>query len=235
MIVIPGVPGFAGDLREDAAAGTRAIMDYQYKSINRGEHSIFGQISKAGFDPHQYVFVFNLRSYDRLNKTPALKKQEEASGVQYEEVMRANAEELMAGGNKAVQKDTTESDEDTKEEQISEEERKELADKKRRFEEKRADVGLAGDKEPNSVDSIAKNAMLGERKVSEEPWDDGDMEQETENFVQEELYIHAKLLIVDDRIAICGSSNINDRVSFILEIQMVSSNLFLVTTWIPRL
>lgn len=26
-------------------------MDYQYKSINRGEHSIYGQISAQGVDP----------------------------------------------------------------------------------------------------------------------------------------------------------------------------------------
>lgn len=51
IIVIPSIPGFAGDLRQDAAIGTRAIMDYQYKSIHRGEHSIMGQIAKAGVDP----------------------------------------------------------------------------------------------------------------------------------------------------------------------------------------
>ena len=51
IIVIPAIPGFAGDLRSDAATGTRAIMDYQYKSIHRGEHSIFGQIKKEGVDP----------------------------------------------------------------------------------------------------------------------------------------------------------------------------------------
>ncbi|PNS16800.1 Phospholipase D1 [Sphaceloma murrayae] len=211
LIVIPGVPGFAGDLRDDAAMGTRAIMDYQYKSINRGEHSIYGRIKAAGFDPQQYVFVFNLRSYDRLNKTPALKRQEEAAGVTYEEVQRANAEELMSGGNKAVQKGTTESDEDIKEETMDEEERKELAAKKQRFENKAEDVGLGNGKEPKSADSIAKSAMLGEIKPSEEHWDHDDPEQETENFVQEELYIHAKLLIVDDKTVICGSSNINDR------------------------
>ena len=37
IIVIPAIPGFAGDLRDNAAADTRAIMDYQYKSINRAE------------------------------------------------------------------------------------------------------------------------------------------------------------------------------------------------------
>lgn len=51
IIVIPAIPGFAGDLRDNAATGTRAIMDYQYKSICRGEHSIFGQIEKEGVDP----------------------------------------------------------------------------------------------------------------------------------------------------------------------------------------
>ena len=47
IILIPAIPGFAGDLREDAAMGTRAIMDYQYKSINRGEHSIYGRVKAA--------------------------------------------------------------------------------------------------------------------------------------------------------------------------------------------
>jgi phospholipase D1/2 len=66
IIVIPAIPGFAGD---DAAIGTRAIMDYQHKSIRRGEHSIMGQIAKAGIDLLQYIFLFNLRAYDRLNHT----------------------------------------------------------------------------------------------------------------------------------------------------------------------
>jgi phospholipase D1/2 len=48
IILIPAIPGFAGDLREDAATGTRAIMDYQYKCICRGEHSIFGRLDAQG-------------------------------------------------------------------------------------------------------------------------------------------------------------------------------------------
>lgn len=51
MVVIPSIPGFAGDLRESAAAGTRAIMDYQYKSILRGSNSIFEQVRAQGVDP----------------------------------------------------------------------------------------------------------------------------------------------------------------------------------------
>ncbi|KAF9931197.1 hypothetical protein FBU30_010640 [Linnemannia zychae] len=37
------------------------------------------------------------------------------------------------------------------------------------------------------------------------------VDNEVENFVTEQLYIHSKLMIVDDRIIICGSANINDR------------------------
>ncbi|KAG0296090.1 hypothetical protein BGZ98_001121, partial [Dissophora globulifera] len=36
-------------------------------------------------------------------------------------------------------------------------------------------------------------------------------ENEVDNFVTEQLYIHSKLMIVDDRIIIIGSANINDR------------------------
>lgn len=203
-------------------------MDYQYKSINRGEHSIFGQVKAAGFDPAQYIFVFNLRSYDRLNKTPAMKKQEEESGVSYQEVQRANAEEVMSSGVHGVSGDSSSSEGEG--DDSGDEEKQRLADRKRRFEAKRAKVGLGeeggnrnNEKNIPSVDTIAKNAMLGEKKVSEEEWDHGDLESEKENFVQEELYIHGKVLIVDDSIALCGSSNINDRVSMLSLGNSVSS------------
>ena len=57
IAIIPAIPGFAGDLRDDAAMGTRAIMDYQYKSICRGEHSIFEQIRAQGVNPEDHIFL----------------------------------------------------------------------------------------------------------------------------------------------------------------------------------
>ncbi len=207
IIILPAIPGFAGDLRDDAAKGTRAIMDYQYKSILRGEHSICGQIQAAGIDPKNHIFVFNLRSYDRLNKTPAISKQEEESGVNYRDVQRAEAEEIMSSGIHGAENDSSSSEGEADE--SGDEAKEQLMDKKRRFESKR-ERSRKG--KVDSVDSIAKDAMLNGGKVSDEAWE-GDPEAEKENIVQEELYIHAKVLIVDDRIVICGSSNINDRVS----------------------
>ncbi|KAK8207213.1 hypothetical protein HDK77DRAFT_54522 [Phyllosticta capitalensis] len=211
IIVIPAIPGFAGDLRSDAATGTRAIMDYQYKSINRGEHSIKEQIRKQGVNPDDHVFCFNLRSYDRLNTTPAMRKQEEQSGVKYQDVQRANAEEIMASGITGAKGDS--SSEGGYDSDADDEERKIMAERKRKFEEKREAAGLRSDGEDHiiSVDSIAHHALQDGGTVAEEPWDPEDPDSEKANFVQEELYIHGKVCIVDDKIVLCGSSNINDR------------------------
>ena len=209
IIIIPAIPGFAGDLRDDAAKGTRAIMDYQYKSINRGEHSIFGQIRKEGIDPTKYIFCFNLRSYDRLNKSKAIQEQEEKSGVKYQDVQKAEAEEIMGGSMPTSTEKSKNKNKGT-----GDEEREKLLDMKRRFEDKKADVGLLEEDARYDADTISHTAMLNGKKVADVPFE-GDAEFEKGNFVQEELYIHGKLLIVDDMTVICGSSNINDRVSFL--------------------
>ncbi|XXG95125.1 hypothetical protein Hte_001385 [Hypoxylon texense] len=207
IIVIPAIPGFAGDLRDDAATGTRAIMDYQYKSICRGEHSIFEQIRAQGVDPRNHVFLFNLRSYDRLNKTPAVAKQEEASGVKYQEVQRAEAEEVMGEGIHGTE--DVEGERDThmgkKEEQKEIDENTKSNEAKRRFEAARQEG-----QGTTSASSVAHHAMANTGSLSDELWE-GEPQEEIDNWIQEELYIHAKLLIVDDSVVICGSSNLNDR------------------------
>jgi phospholipase D1/2 len=217
ILVIPAIPGFAGDLREDAAKGTRAIMDYQYKSINRGEHSIKERIRAQGVDPDNHIFVFNLRSYDRLNTTPQMKEQEEKSGVKYQEVQRAQAEEIMGAGihgDEGSPEDKNPGQADNGPDNSGNTKSQSIVDQKRKFEAQREAVGLQdgqNNQKQVSADSIAKDAMLGQNKVSEESWAPNAPELEWENFIQEELYIHAKVMIVDDKIAICGSSNINDR------------------------
>jgi phosphatidylserine/phosphatidylglycerophosphate/cardiolipin synthase-like enzyme len=59
------------------------------------------------------------------------------------------------------------------------------------------------------------------QSVNHEPWvndtlnhaprSESDEKQEVSDYVTEELYIHAKLLIADDRVVIMGSANLNDR------------------------
>ena len=212
IILIPAIPGFAGDLREDAAMGTRAIMDYQFKSIHRGKHSIKERIRAEGVNPDNHIFVFNLRSYDRLNKTPAMVKQEEKSGVKYQDVQRAEAEEIMGEGVHGAS-DPTEKHDDR--DDAGDEEKERMVDQKRKFEASRGEAGVKDGRKSTTESSISQTAMLNGGKVSDLKWE-GDPEQEKENFVQEELYIHGKVLIVDDKIVICGSSNINDRVNIFI-------------------
>jgi phospholipase D1/2 len=211
IIIIPAVPGFAGDLRDDAAAGTRAIMDYQYKSICRGEHSIFEQVKKQDVDPTKHIFFFNLRSYDRLNKTPAIVETEKKTGINYRDVQRAEAEELMPEGiHGTLDPNHNERDEHMgglkqQEKGAEAETVKKAKSAKEIFEQARPDEKVV------TSTSVAHHAMSGQGSILEEKWNEDDPESEVQNWIQEELYIHSKLLIVDDRIVVCGSSNLNDR------------------------
>jgi phospholipase D1/2 len=67
------------------------------------------------------------------------------------------------------------------------------------------------DANPKAAYSVAHHAMAHTGELTNETWDDKTLDTEVENWIQEELYIHSKLLIVDDRIVVCGSSNLNDR------------------------
>ena len=223
ILMIPAIPGFAGDLRDNAAMGTRAIMDYQYKSIHRGPHSIFEQIKSQGIDPKNYIFIFNLRSFDRLNKTPAMEKMEEKSGVKYQDVQRAEAEEIMGDGVHGTK---------GKKGKKEEEDKQKYFDARDKFEAQRESAG-AQMENPVSKDSIADTAMLNGEPATKLAWE-GDLEEEKGNFVQEELYIHGKALIADDRVVICGSSNINDRVGSVISLDTYAKLMIIVATWLPR-
>ena len=50
VVVIPEVPGFAGNISDQSAI--KIIMAAQYLTMNRGGHSIYEEIRKAGYDPY---------------------------------------------------------------------------------------------------------------------------------------------------------------------------------------
>ena len=59
-------------------------------------------------------------------------------------------------------------------------------------------------------DTVSSCYMLGGQDIRTVPWS-GPPEAELDAFVSEELYIHSKVMIVDDQTVICGSANLNDR------------------------
>jgi phospholipase D1/2 len=60
------------------------------------------------------------------------------------------------------------------------------------------------------VDSVSHHVLQGRRSLLDEPWI-GTEEEELNCYVSEVLYIHTKVMIVDDRRVIMGSANLNDR------------------------
>ncbi|KAI9729564.1 MAG: hypothetical protein M1834_006760 [Cirrosporium novae-zelandiae] len=341
IINIPAVPAFAGDLRSDDALSTRAIMEFQYNSINRGHgQSIMERISEEGIDPSEYLRFYNLRNYDRINASGAMRDAEQKSGVSYGEAQEQYDKKFGGvyeeeGGLRSYNPPPPEGfDRDDRrgprhegreghgprggyerEEEYGErpghrerpeygerpgygereghgprggydedrgfgerprhEERSEYGERghgprggyereeeygERRGHEERPGHGRReeygereeyggreeygrrqersqerGQREERGQndrydqyqrgakkigdhqglgsgrwDSVASCYMLGGEDIRNVPWEGGEMD-EIDAFVSEELYIHSKLLIADDRVVICGSANLNDR------------------------
>ncbi|KAK4948015.1 hypothetical protein LTR10_013069 [Elasticomyces elasticus] len=192
MVVIPAVPAFAGDLRADSSLGTRAIMEFQYNSINRGGHSIMEKIAQAGYNPMDYIRFYNLRNYDRINTGNAMRQAEQASGVSYEDARKQHGDIVGAGygtygGTGAYQPSQ--------------------APQYQQYQTAAQNVTQSSG---SRWDTVSECYMLGGQDIRTVPWD-GPAEAELDAFVSEELYIHTKCLIADDHFVICGSANLNDR------------------------
>ncbi|KAI1877539.1 hypothetical protein JX265_003547 [Neoarthrinium moseri] len=192
IVLMPAVPAFAGDLHADGALGTRAIMEFQYNSINRGGHSIMEALRQQGVeDPRRYITFYNLRNYDRINTSETMGRAEGESGVPYEEARRDFDDRVGAGNYPYGERE----------------------------EGRRDDYGgnqyeryqRAAESAPDQTwDTISACYMDGGAELNRLPWQ-GSPESEIDAYVSEELYIHSKVLIADDKLVICGSANLNDR------------------------
>ena len=172
IVVIPAVPGFAGDLRDDASLGTRAIMEFQYNSINRGGHSIMEMIAKEGYDPTDYIRFYNLRNYDRINVSGSMLRAEKKSGVDYEDARYEHdaAVELPA--------------EDRGPQHAGRQHYQQYQQTTKILNNAQGDTG--------EWDSVSDCYMLGGRDIRDVPWENGNV-PEIQAFVSEELYIHSKV------------------------------------------
>lgn len=182
IVIIPAVPGFAGDLKDDASLGTRAIMEFQYNSINRGGHSIMELVANAGFDPTEYIRFYNLRNYDRINSGAAIRNVEQSSGVsfsvaqqQYNDAIELPAD-YSSRGDDGQNRDFTMNRQDYNQYQQSAH-------------------GMSEQQRLNSArwDTVCDCYMLGGPDIRSVPWENGSA-SEMNAFVSEELYVHSKVL-----------------------------------------
>ncbi|KAI0628314.1 phospholipase D/nuclease [Trametes polyzona] len=223
VVVIPEVPGFAGQVKDETSVKT--IMAAQYRTMNRGGHSIYEEVRKAGFEPTDYIRFYHLRAYDRINAPwgSFIHQIEEKSGIPYHQLTvalsrlwvghrenpddpkevsvsiptgRALAEQSTSGAKPELKTETYPLPE-------SVEEAQEVVDRWiRAAQEVRSDEDVA--------DNVVQHMLHDRTSLLDEKWL-GTEEEERNAYVSELLYIHSKLMIVDDKRVIMGSANLNDR------------------------
>lgn len=179
IVVMPSVPAFAGDLHDDETLGTRAIMEFQYNSINRGGNSIMELIAKEGFNPMEYIRFYNLRNYDRINCGNIMAAAQQQSGVSYGDASHQYDQHATAPAANYGQQGATRSafDPTAPFDQYQHAAQHAPADK------------IAG---ARRWDSVSSCYMLGGEDIRNVPWN-GHPDAEIDAFVSEELYIHSKV------------------------------------------
>lgn len=221
FVLMPLMPAFPADLSTKDAATARLVMHYQYMSICRGPTSIVERLKATGIDPDEYIRFYSLRSFDRINRSKLEALLVKAAGYSDETEQQLDNIEGHAGeeveiihraGDPDFARDTQgdfDVDEEVEYGRVPDE------DDVRRYREK-----LEEEEDNIASDSIAKDALEG-ADLEDEPWvndtktsrprDAAAEREEASDYVTEELYIHAKLLIADDKTVIMGSANLNDR------------------------
>jgi len=178
-------------------------MYYQYISICSGQKSILEKLKALNINPDEYIKFYSLRSYDRINRPMV------------EEMMARNAGFTPHKDGVPIQQHDVEAT------RVSNKPPPPAGfvspDELERHRHQYQDQG-----HHIANDTIAPDAMSNHyNSVRDEPWvndtnesaprDEAAERQEVSDYVTEELYIHAKLLIADDRVVIMGSANLNDR------------------------
>lgn len=157
------------------------------------------KIAQQGVDPMQYLRFYNLRNYDRLNSSNAMAQVEHKAGIDYDDARMAYDQkygqtvDTQQYGQEYAQVDG-----------------KDAYNRYQQAAQEVHDQAGSGGAPTGKWDSVASCYMLGGEDIRNVPWD-GDAQSELDAFVSEELYIHSKILIADDRVVICGSANLNDR------------------------
>lgn len=72
VIVIPLVPGFQNTVDQQDGTSVRLIMQCQFRSICRGDASIFGRVRAQGIEPEEYIQFYSLRSWGKIGPSKQL-------------------------------------------------------------------------------------------------------------------------------------------------------------------
>ncbi|XP_059080712.1 phospholipase D2-like isoform X2 [Tigriopus californicus] len=70
FLLLPLLPAFEGKIGSATGHALRAILHYEYASLNRGDYSICRELEKRGIDHSQYISFSSLRTHGELLGTP---------------------------------------------------------------------------------------------------------------------------------------------------------------------
>ncbi|CEP13720.1 hypothetical protein [Parasitella parasitica] len=195
FVLMPLMPAFPAELSTKDAATARLVMYYQYVSICSGQKSILEKLKALNINPDEYIRFYSLRSYDRINKR------------MIEEMLARDAGFTPHKDGIPLKQHEVETT------QVGHSHKP---------------MPPAGFVSPDELERhrhqhhhATDTVNNPQRIVRDEPWvsnihqtaprDEASEKEEVSEYVTEELYIHAKLLIADDRVVIMGSANLNDR------------------------
>ncbi|KAL6734241.1 hypothetical protein Aduo_004802 [Ancylostoma duodenale] len=65
-IMIPLMPGFEGNVGAPGGSSLQAVLHWTYQSLSRGPNSLFERLKAVVPNPHEYISVGSLRTYDIL-------------------------------------------------------------------------------------------------------------------------------------------------------------------------
>ncbi|KAL9577285.1 MAG: hypothetical protein Q9212_006465 [Teloschistes hypoglaucus] len=72
VVLIPLMPGFQNTVDSQDGTSVRLIMQCQFRSICRGESSIFGRLHAQGIEPEDYIQFYGLRSWGKIGPNKQL-------------------------------------------------------------------------------------------------------------------------------------------------------------------
>ncbi|KAG2210594.1 hypothetical protein INT47_002536 [Mucor saturninus] len=190
-VLIPLVPAFEGDLASSESSSARTVMHFQYVTISRGGASIIEKLKELGIDADDYISWFSLRNFGKIKvpkftaqRTPTTPKAATTSSTGLQ-----NDSGTVFGDEAAIKNPFDEND-------LSR---------------------LATNTSTTSNASSIPNTLYPEppqsrRGSSTSTSAESNLaDDDRYDYVSELLYLHDKLMIVDDRIVLMGSANINDR------------------------
>lgn len=169
-------------------------MHFQYVTISRGGSSIIEKLKEYGIDADQYISWFSLRNYGKIK----INKPQAASSTQ----PPTNDSGSVFGDEAAVK--------DPFEDNTHNHLHPHLHLHKLHTNESTTSTATANSV-PGIQSSLNPETSNSSRRGSSTSSASNLVDDDRYDYVSELLYIHDKLMIVDDRIVLMGSANINDR------------------------